>query len=837
MGQDIYRVKRTNTSATPLSNKSLNKPGALAAVVVLALPLAMTPGAPALAQNADASRTAAGAPSQQLYPFDIPAQPLSQALADLSAVTGLQVLYTEQSAFQHTSPALHGSYSTAEALRYLLAGSGLVMRFTGESSVTLAPASQGGANRLAPITVAANAGRSRQAAGALPAPYAGGQVAQGGSLGLLDTNDVMDTPFSTVNYTSVHIENSQAYTLTNVITHGASVRATTSTEGFSEEFQIRGFSVGTGDMSLNGLYGLLSSAHIPMAMVERVELLKGPGALMRGIPPNGSIGGSANIVTKRAGNRPLTQLTLGYRGDANAMIGADVGRRFGEDKAWGVRFNGVLRDGEATIEDGDQRLGLATLAVDYRGDRLRWSLDAIYQNYDLDTFRGQISFANGINSIPEAPDGDISIYPGTNLSQRDKTLVSRLAYDVTEHITTHVAMGYRDSVMKQAFPMSVDPVTGARQGVGANGDFAVKNSFYDSYSKTFSSNAGVRSEFQTGAVGHRLSLGMSYLTEEAGNAFSPGTAIVSSNLYNPSALPPNAAVRKDMEKSSDTALTSVAISDTLAFLDDRLLLTLGARYQNVNVEGFSTATGQQTSDYDASAVSPGAGVVIKPREDVSLYANYTEGLTRGSIVGPSYANAGEVLEPYKSKQYELGVKVDWGRIITTAAIYQLSHPSGRADANNVYAYSGEQRNRGLELQAYGVLRPGLRVLASASFIQATLQDTGNPLTDGERAAGVPGQRYSVGLNWDLPWMPKLSLSGRVNHTSSMYANDLHTLTLPSVTTLDAGAQYFTSLAGKPVVFRLDVFNLTDENYWLSTNGTFVTNAAGRTVKASVTIDF
>ncbi len=98
----------------------------------------------------------------------------------------------------------------------------------------------------------------------------------------------MDTPFSTVNYTSELIEDIQARTLADIITNDASVRTTTSTGGFGEDFQIRGFSVGTGDVGMNGLYGLLSANRLPLEFVERVEVLKGPGTLMRGIPPNGS---------------------------------------------------------------------------------------------------------------------------------------------------------------------------------------------------------------------------------------------------------------------------------------------------------------------------------------------------------------------------------------------------------------------------------------------------------------------------------------------------------------------------------------------------------------------
>src|SRR4051812_6957062 len=47
-------------------------------------------------------------------------------------------------------------------------------------------------------------------AGELPAPYAGGQLARGGSVGVLGTSNVMDQPFSTTNYTEQIIQDTQA---------------------------------------------------------------------------------------------------------------------------------------------------------------------------------------------------------------------------------------------------------------------------------------------------------------------------------------------------------------------------------------------------------------------------------------------------------------------------------------------------------------------------------------------------------------------------------------------------------------------------------------------------
>lgn len=703
-----------------------------------------------------------------------------------------------------------------------MAAAGLLVASGGAIAQTTTPATE-----LPAVTVQGNR------AGGLEPPYAGGQVARGGGLGLLGTGDVMSTPFSTVNFTSELIEDQQARTLADVVTNDASVRMTTSAGGFSEDFMIRGFAVGTGDTGLNGLYGLLSANRVPVEMVERVELLKGPGTLMRGIPPNGGIGGSINVVTKRAHDEPLTRLTTTYTSKANLGTHLDVGRRFGEDNAWGIRFNGVLRGGEASINDGKQNLGLGALALDYRGSRLRWSLDAIYSDEKVENFRSQMSFAS---EIPEAPDGRIAFYPGTELTQKDKTIASRLEYDLTDNLTAHVGLGYRDSTVKQVFPISVDPVTFKRAGMDADGNFGVMNSYYDSYTKTLSGDAGLQARFDTGSIGHSLSLGVTRMTQEGGNAYSPGTTAVSSNIYDPSPLPANASVRNSMRRASETTLDSIAIADTLSFAQDSVLLTVGARRQTVKVDTYDSTGNTVLNSYKASAVSPVAGIVIKPLSNVSVYGNFTEGLTRGTIVGPTYANAGAVLKPYKSKQYEAGVKVDWGRVTTTAAVYQLARPAGQANDANVYDYFGEQRNRGLELTAYGEILPSLRVMASAAFVQAKLTETQGGLYQGNTAPGVPSSTYSLGLDWDTPWITGLGLNGRVVRTSSTYIDNNNKLSLPGVTTFDVGARYRTKVAGKSVVLRANIDNLTNKKYWLA-SGSFATNAAGRTVMLSASVDF
>lgn len=326
------------------------------------------------------------------------------------------------------------------------------------------------------------------------------------------------------------------------------------------------------------------------------------------------------------------------------------------------------------------------------------------------------------------------------------------------------------------------------------------------------------------------------MDQELGNAYSPGTEVADSNIYNPVPIPAGPSKRLTPQKASSTGLLSFAVADTLSFADDRVLLTVGARRQTVDVTTFNTTTGVKTSDYKASSISPLAGIVVKPMENVSVFANFTEGLTRGTIVGDSYANRGEILKPFKSRQYEAGVKVDWGGIMTSASLWQIARPAGQEDGNNVYGYFGEQRNRGLELSAYGELMPGLRMMASAAFTQGKLTKTQNGVNEGNRAPGVPVSTYNLGLDWDTPWVQGLSLNGRVIHTSSQYLNNTNTLKLPAMTRFDVGARYYTDIAGKDVVFRATIENLTDKRYWLASSS-FATNGAGRTFMLSASVNF
>jgi iron complex outermembrane receptor protein len=703
-----------------------------------------------------------------------------------------------------------------------LAGTGLALAAAGAAAQTAAPSG----TTLDQVTVNEQA----EAIGNLQKTYSGGQLARGGDLGILGRTDLMNVPFSTTNYTSELIENQQGLTVSDVVMNDASVRTLQARGGYGDDYQIRGFSLGARDVGMNGLYGLAPNTRMPLEMIERVEVLKGPAAFANGIGPVTSVGGSINVVTKRASDIPLTRLTATYMGKAQFGTHLDVGRRFGEDNQWGIRANGVWRNGEGNIDDGRQRVGLGSLGVDYAGARLRWSGDLLYTDGKTVGFRPQGGFLTGITQVPAVPDNRTSFYPGATLTDKAKTAITRLEYDLNDRMTVYGGVGYSEVESYQDFPTATTRINSA-------GNFRVSNGYYDEYNKTTSADVGLRSRFDTGAVKHTLVFSANTMERETGYFYQLNSTSIASSIYNPAPLPAADFARGTPSRTSELSNHSLAVADTMGFLNDRLLLTLGLRRQTISQDSYAYPTGAFASNLRGSSTSPLVGLVLKPEANTSVYYNYTAGLQAGgrAPVGQGLVNEGAVFAPQKSKQHEIGVKRDWGTLITQAAIYQIERPSAITE-NNVYSFGGKQRNRGLELTAYGELQKGLRLMASAAFTDATLVRTAGGANQGKDAPGVPDRTYNLGLDWDTPWVRGLSLNGRVISTSSVYYDAANLLRMPGWTRVDLGARYAARLAGRPVVLRANLENVADKGYWVvATN--YATVGAPRTLMLSAQVDF
>jgi len=682
----------------------------------------------------------------------------------------------------------------------------------------------------------------------LPPDYAGGQVARGGRVGLFGNLDLMDTPFNSNNYTAEFLRNLQARSVADVVQNDAAVRVARGFGNFQELYVVRGFPVYSDDMSYNGLYGLLPRQYVAAEFLERVEVFRGANSFLNGAAPGGSgVGGSFNLVPKRAPDNGLNRLTVGYENEAQAYVAGDFARRFGDDGAFGMRANGVYRDGEMSIADQDRELKMASLGMDYRGEQARFSPDFGWQDHRLNSPRPSVTPFGG---IPKPPESDSNFAQAWTFSaEKDFFGVARGEYDITKSASVWAAAGIRDSTEHNVLS---NPTSDA--------DGNTSSYRFDNYreDQVTTGELGLRTEFDTGSIGHRLSIQAAYFKLDSKNAFALSNffAGFAGNLYDPVQVPPPATdffaggELFSPHTTNKTETTSGAVADTLAFADDKFLVTLGARYQVIKQTTYDYNTGvAQPGAYDKSTVTPAGGLVYKPSEHWSVYGNYIEGLIRGDQVPSSIQtptgtvipdNAGQLLDPFKSKQYEVGAKYDSGKLGGTLAVFRVTQPSAILDGTVVRS-DGEQRNQGIELSWYGQLADSLRVLGGVTLLNAEYTKTAFGVNEGNDVIGVPDTQANLGIEWDIGGVSGLTLDGHWIYTSSQAADAANTLSIDSWNRLDIGARYEAKLRNLTMTIRARVDNVTDEDYWSSTGGSFGSNylvlGGPRTYVVSASFDF
>ncbi len=584
---------------------------------------------------------------------------------------------------------LCGRYAPVEVLAPPAAGQRPELQQRSDGSYTLVPAATDGALELQSSLITA------QAAGAetLPAEYAGGQVARGARLGMLGNADVMDAPFSITSYTARTIEQQQARSVADLLqANDPSVRVVGGRGDLVDSYTIRGFSVQNADVAFNGLYGLLPFWRVPIEFAERVEVLKGPNALLGGISPGGSVGGTINLVPKRADDQPLTRVSVDWTQRGQLGTHLDIGRRFGENNAFGVRFNGVYRNGDTAVDHQSREFPMLSLGLDFRGERLRLSSDLLYQKESLEGVVRPLLTGPGTTHIPHAPDSKTRFgLRDSYLDQEDYSMVNRGEYDLADNLTAFASIGGRQSNYETIAANSIL--------VGNQGDIVNSLARQRGDRRTYSAEVGLRGNFDTGPLRHDWTLSANRLHERLGMVYA-FTGMQPGNLYQTSPhtpLPDFSSLDGSIPKTNETDLGGVALADRLSFLEDRVQVT-SVRRQQIESRNYDQTSGARTSHDKRHVWTPMASVLVKPLQDLSLYANYIQGLSQGEAAPMTAANAGQVLAPHKAEQYEIGAKYDLGGFTTTLALFEIRKPNALPTPATSSRADGEQRNRGVELE-------------------------------------------------------------------------------------------------------------------------------------------
>lgn len=679
-----------------------------------------------------------------------------------------------------------------------------------------------------------------------PNPSGAGFVTSELDVGPLGNKSWVDTPYSSNTVTQQMMQNQQAKSVSELLKYAPDTQMQARGGMDVGRPQSRGMQGSVvANSRLDGL-NIVATTAFPVEMLERLDVLNSlTGALYGPASPAGQF----NFVAKRPTAEPLHRVTLGYQ-SRNAYSGhIDLGGHLDQDDRFGYRLNLLDEDGEGSVDDSTLRRRLVSLALDWNirpGTQLQ--LNASHYEFLQKGYVGGFSYGPNIK-LPSAPDPKNKNFalPTAGNDLTTDTLSTRLIHYFNPDWSLTAGVGWQqaDRAMRSLSNSLVDNNGTLNRSIsdsGAAGRFRV-----------LSNSLVLNGHLDSGSIGHDLSFATSGYVWSIYGAKNSATDYEFGNtsINHPSALhePGNGKINKHgaRYKSSVNSQQSITVGDTLIFNPQwSAMFYLSQSW--LEAQSFDKQH-NKTRQINKNGFSPNVALMYHITPTLMTYISYADSLEQGGTA-PTNAgvkNEGQTLDPYRSKQYELGLKADLGAMNLGAALFRLKRPFAWVDPSDmVYKEQGEQVNNGLEFTATGQLWQGLNIYSGVTFLDPQLKKTASANTSDKRVVGVPKTQANLLMEYNFPSTPQLVYSANVHYTGRRAANATNTSWAGSYTTLDLGARYSTKIDRLPTTFRIAVNNVTNERYWASI---FATNSdgnggassafpgAGREVRASVTFDF
>ncbi|MDP2902413.1 MAG: TonB-dependent siderophore receptor, partial [Methylovulum sp.] len=279
--------------------------------------------------------------------------------------------------------------------------------------------------------------------------------------------------------------------------------------------------------------------------------------------------------------------------------------------------------------------------------------------------------------------------------------------------------------------------------------------------------------------------------------------------------------------------------DQMAFFDDRLLIMGGGRYDWANVD----KAGAYFSDLSTDALqdgqfSPRVGITVRPWQWLAVYGNYMESF--GTNNGRSVT--GEIFAPQAAKQYEAGIKTEFfdGRLNSTLAYYHLTKTNvvTKLDNSQFDQAVGEARSQGIEFDLSGQLTDDLNLITTYAFTDARVTKDSFAIL-GNRLPYVPGHSGSVWLKYAFPqaMLQGFSVGAGVYAASEREGNVTNTYRDGAYARLDLFGAYTHKLAGHKLTTQVNLYNVSDSEYYLMRNQSQNLPAEPLTVFGSVRLEY
>lgn len=546
--------------------------------------------------------------------------------------------------------------------------------------------------------------------------------------------------------------------------------------------------------------------------VQRVEVLKGPNALIFG---RGGGGGVVNRVLKEADGVPVREVLLQGGSFGTKRTTVDVGDRL-SDTAF-VRLNGLFEDSGTFRDFVDlRRWGINPTATLLLGPETSLKLSYEYFHDDRTADRGIPSqfgrpyrYRDTVRTFFGNPDLSYA-----RVDAHIATALLEHRFESGVELRSQLRFADYDKFYQVVYPSI--RAGGAVNAAGTRVDLSAFNN--DTPRTNIFSQNDFTYRFTTGPLAHTVLAGFEFgnqsgLTYREDGVFAAtGTQTLTVNPLSPVSRVPVSFRPAAPNSRYDLGLAALYAQDQIE-VGPHLQLIGGLRYDRFDFSSTDRRTNLGNTRVD-DLLSPRAGVVLKPFENLAFYGSYSVSYLPSA--GDQFTALSEglaIAEPERFENREVGVKWDVAPDLQlTGALYDLDRFNQRLPDPNrpgFFLTNGQTNARGVEIGANGFVTPWWQIAGGYAFTDARI------VSGFGSAAIVPGNKVGlVPFNAVTLWnkftlTPDLSIGiGAIHQTHTFAAAD-NTVRLPGYTRFDLGLFYRVN---DLVRAQINVENLLDRRY-------------------------
>jgi iron complex outermembrane receptor protein len=581
---------------------------------------------------------------------------------------------------------------------------------------------------------------------------------------------------------------------------------------------------------------------IPLDNKERVEILKGTSGIQAG---TSAPGGLVNYVVKRPTDDDLREVRFEWTQRASMLAAADLGGRFGTDKAFGYRLNVAHEQLRPLVHDLDGDRSLLAFAGDWRIDRQSLFEAEVEWSRKKQPSQAGFSLLGNVLPAPVDPRVNLNNQPWLPTTRFD-ALTGSLRY------TYAFANDWRAVASVGSQHLKNDDYTAFPFGCSAEGVFDRYCSdgsfdYYDYRSigekrRKDAAQLELKGKMQAAGIVHDLGFGLlrsrthnrfpDYAYNFAGTGNITGVGAITTP--DPTPVFPGSA--------QDEHSTELLARDAIHW-NARFTTWLGLRHTRLD-RGSVANDGSGATSYAQSFTTPWAAVSYKLADTVTTYASWGQGVESQVVPNnPAYSDAGAVLPSLKSRQWEIGAKGGHDTFTWQLAWFDIRRPVTNVEFCNTFfltctgQFDGTANHRGLEAAAQWS-EGAWRIGATAMFLHARREGSVTDASaNGQRPTNVPALVAGAIVAWKVPGVAGLEAQGSVLHSGDRAVLADNSVMLPGWTRVDAALRYETQVGRVGTAWILGVNNLANKRYWRESpfefGHVYLYPGAPRTVRAAV----